>query len=349
MNQRVKPPEGVQCKVSLAQRTTLQVGGAAEFYADVKNETQLRSLLSWSAEQKLPVHLLGDGSNIVVADEGVPGLVLHMALQGRKVERKGSQVLIDVAAGVSWDYLVAYSVTQGWAGMECLSGIPGTVGATPIQNVGAYGQEVSELITKVKVFDVSTQKSFDLLAKDCDFSYRNSLFKKNDTGLIVLAVEFKLEDNGPAEIRYAELKEALTEPKAVTLRQVRQTVLELRANKGMYIDADDYVPSAGSFFMNPVLDEKSFAAFEKRCQSKAPSFEMNASHRKIPAAWLIEAAGFKKGQSFGPVRISERHALSLVNLSGATSRDLLLAATEIQDKVEKIFGVRLQLEPCVWP
>jgi UDP-N-acetylmuramate dehydrogenase len=289
-----------------------------------------------------PLLLLAGGSNLVLPDAGWPGVVVRIETRG--IERDGAA--LEVQAGEPWDDLVAATVEEGLAGFECLSGIPGSVGATPIQNVGAYGQEVSETVRSVRVLDRTTGTIDELAPADCGFTYRSSAFKRADRW-VVLAVTFAVHRADSSQpLRYAELARALDlEPGArAPLCEVREAVLALRRGKGMVLDpADPDTISAGSFFMNPILDADTVAALRPR----PPAFPQPDGRVKTSAAWLIERAGFAKGYARGRVAISSKHALALVNRGGASTGELLALAREIAAGVRERFGVQLEPEPTI--
>jgi UDP-N-acetylmuramate dehydrogenase len=295
-----------------------------------------------------PALVLAGGSNVVVADEGVPGTVVRIATRG--VEWDGDRLV--VAAGESWDELVAACVEDGRQGFECLAGIPGSVGATPIQNVGAYGQEVSETVESVRVLDRATDRVEELPAAACGFRYRGSIFKYDDRR-VVLSVTFRLRRerlSGP--LRYAELARALGVPVggSAPLAEVREAVLALRRGKGMVIDPHDPDSvSAGSFFTNPILPADAFAALAERAgpDLRPPAWPEPEGHVKTSAAWLIERAGFHRGYGNGRVGISTKHTLALINRGGGTTTELLALAREIAAGVHERFGVRLVPEPVL--
>jgi UDP-N-acetylmuramate dehydrogenase len=321
--------------VKLADYTTLGLGGRAGNFVTASTEDELIEAVR-KAEHE-PVLILGGGSNLVIADEGFPGTVIHVATRGFTIDAS----TVTVAAGEHWDSVVERSIAAGLAGLECLSGIPGLAGATPIQNVGAYGQEVSDTITGVRVFDRKTDKTTLFNNDMCDFAYRTSIFRGDDR-YVVLDVTFQLGAE-PAPIRYAELAAAVgPSAGAPSLSDVRAAVLALRRRKGMVIDpADPDTRSAGSFFTNPVLDQSA-------APGQAPRFEMGDGLVKVPAAWLIEQAGFAKGYpGTDGVRISTKHTLALVNAHGGTTAALLTLAREIRDGVRDRFGVELHPEPVL--
>ncbi|HEY2825537.1 MAG TPA: UDP-N-acetylmuramate dehydrogenase, partial [Gemmatimonadales bacterium] len=333
--------------------------GPARFFSACANEGDLADALDFAHAHGLQVHILGGGSNTIFRDEGYAGLVAHLTLGGIDWRDTGDGVEATVGAGVDWDKFVAQAVARGFSGVECLSGIPGTAGATPIQNVGAYGQEVADTLIKVTCLNRASRTRVELRAVDCGFGYRTSRFKQADRErFIVLAVTLRLSRSGPREIRYPELERSVrhagglggrSAPEGLAL--VRDVVLSLRAGKAMVLDATDpNTRSAGSFFTNPVLTRAAFDAFAKRAESlqiggTIPSFPADGGF-KVPAAWLVEQAGFTKGQRSGGVGISARHALALVNYDG-TSAELLAFATAIERAVAERFGIRLEREPVV--
>ncbi len=295
-----------------------------------------------------PVLVLGGGSNLVVADDGFPGTVVRVATRG--VERDGGR--LTVQAGEPWDAVVERTVAEELAGFECLSGIPGLTGATPIQNVGAYGQDVSETIVSVRAYDRATGETRQMTPAECEFGYRTSLFKRNPGRWVVLAVTFALEPQaGSKPIQYAELARELGVEigAAAPLRQVRDTVLRIRRGKGMVIDpADPDSRSAGSFFTNPILEAEEFERLAERADTPPPAFPEPDGRVKTSAAWLVERAGFGRGYGLpGPVAVSSKHSLALTNRGGATTEQLLALAGEIAAGVRARFGVVLVPEPVI--
>jgi UDP-N-acetylmuramate dehydrogenase len=353
-------------QVPLAGHTTLGLGGPARHFAEAADDTELVAQV-WAADERgEPLLVLGGGSNLVVADEGFPGTVVHVATRGIRHEADGDGVLLTVAAGEDWDTVVAGTVADGLAGLECLSGIPGLVGATPIQNVGAYGQDVAQTLVAVRGYDRERGEVVDLTAADCGFGYRTSAFKRSlrswapapgVTGrFVVLGVTFRLARSAlSAPVRYAELTRALGVPEhgRAPLAEVRSAVLALRRGKGMVLDAaDPDTRSAGSFFTNPVLDLAAFAELERTVaatlgpETQVPTFPAGPGHVKVPAAWLIEHSGFTKGYpGKDGARISTKHTLALTNPGTATTTALLALAREITHGVRKSFAVDLTPEP----
>lgn len=298
--------------------------------------------------------VLGGGSNVVCADEGFPGLVGRMAIRGIEARRDGERVVVDVGAGEAWDALVARAVHEGWQGVASLSGIPGLVGATPIQNVGAYGEEVAETIASVRAFDRASGAFVDLASTECGFGYRASIFKRSDRW-IVTRVTFAFARGPDARVRYAELARALfvREEGVAPAALVRDTVIALRRAKGMVLDPTDADSvSAGSFFVNPIVDLPAAARVQDVAGVAPPRFDAGDGRVKLPAGWLVERAGFAKGHGEGRAGVSRKHALALVNRGGATSRELLTLAHTIRDGVRARFGVTLEPEPvlvgCSW-
>jgi UDP-N-acetylmuramate dehydrogenase len=341
--------------VRLADFTTVRLGGPARGFVRASTEDELIEAVRAADASGEPVLILGGGSNLVVADEGFDGTVIQVATRG--VSRGAGPGAVIAAAGEDWDEVVARTVAEGLAGLECLSGIPGLAGATPIQNVGAYGQEVSQTITRVRVYDRQAGEVLDIPGEQCGFGYRTSVFKRDDTRrFVVLSVTFGLAEQVlSAPVRYAELAATLgvSVGDQVESTEARSAVIELRQRKGMVIDpADPDTRSVGSFFVNPVLDGPALAAVEAaaraRCGAgtRVPRFEAGDGLVKVPAAWLIERAGFGKGYSLGHgARISSKHTLALVNPGSASTAGLMALAREIRDGVRGAFGVSLAPEP----
>jgi len=346
------PPKGLRNSVPLAPLTTLELGGRAGYLVDAEDEATVNDGLRWAAGGGLPVTVLGAGSNVVVADRGVEGLVLRIGLRGVRVERGADTVLVTAAAGEPWDELVAGCVAEGWAGLECLSGIPGTAGATPIQNVGAYGQEIAQTIERVRIVDRSSLGVTELGPGDLGFGYRRSALRDKPDRFVVLAVSFRLRVAGAALIAYPELEHALeASHHPPSLAAVRQAVLELRRGKSMVLEpADPNRRSAGSFFVNPVLSRAELGSLRERAAAagigeEVPSFAAGDECCKIPAAWLIERAGFSRGHVSSGVGISTRHSLALINGGGGSAVEPVALARRIRARVDELFGVRLRPEP----
>ena len=335
----------VQHDVPLSPLTTLGVGGAAKAFIRAETRSDVIAAHAWAAERGMNMFVLGGGSNLVIADRGFDGLVLQVGLRGTTFT---DSTLIRASAGDVWDEVVAAAVARGLAGIECLSGIPGSVGGTPIQNVGAYGQEVAETIEDVTVFDRIDGGMATLTREACDFSYRMSRFKSRDADrFIVCEVSFRL-DRGVATPKYPDVIRYLEERHigSPDVADVRRAVLAIRRGKGMVLDPSDTdTRSVGSFFMNPVVPIDAQERDSSIAGDRAPGFVVDAARVKLPAAWLIERAGFQKGFADGPVGISTRHPLALVNRGGATARDVLRLARRIKQHVADRFGVWLVSEP----
>jgi UDP-N-acetylmuramate dehydrogenase len=340
-----------QQHVSLAPFTTFEIGGPARWFAEATTESDIEAAVAFANDRKLRLFVLGGGSNLLVSDAGFDGLVLYIALRG--VDLRGAT--LSAAAGESWDALVARSVDAGLAGIECLSGIPGTVGGTPVQNVGAYGQEVSRTIQTVRVFDRTTRTWADLKNAECGFSYRRSRFNQgaDRDRFIVSRVAYQLEQDAPAAVTYADLKRYFKDKNVSTpsLQQVRTAVLGIRLGKGMVVTPDNPERrSAGSFFKNPVVPMSQvsrIAAAAHVLEDDVPRYPAGAAEVKLPAAWLLEHAGFVKGYRLGAAAVSARHTLALVNHGSATAADITALRDAIQSRVRELFGVSLDPEP-VW-
>ncbi len=343
--------------MNLADYTTVRLGGPARGFVRADTEARLVEAVRAADASGEPVLILGGGSNLVVADEGFDGTVIQVATRGLARSERG---LVTVAAGEEWDAVVARCVAGELAGLECLSGIPGLAGATPIQNVGAYGQEVSQAITSVRVLDRYRGEILDMPNETCGFGYRTSVFKRGASArrFAVLSVTFRLtEQAGSAPIRYAELAAALGVGVGdrVDSARARAAVLELRRRKGMVIDpGDPDTRSVGSFFVNPVLDAGELAVAEKAARARygedtpVPRFEAGDGLVKGPAAWLIEHAGFGRGYCLGDgARISSKHTLALVNPGPGSTAALMALARHIRDGVREVFGVSLAPEPVL--
>jgi UDP-N-acetylmuramate dehydrogenase len=343
-------------RAPLSKHTTLELGGPAEYFLQIDERAALLDALRWARARSLPVHVLGGGSNVVISDYGLPGLVVQMQTRGVRASRAADGcVELEVEAGEPWDVLVARAVADDLAGIECLSGIPGLTGATPIQNVGAYGQEVSETIRRVELLDRASLEVVTRTHAECGFGYRTSGFKAEPGRYIVLSVTFGLQEHAGAKLRYAELTRAIASS-SPTLSEVRAAVVALRKSKSMVIDPqDENRRSVGSFFLNPILSEvsvrdvaaRALAAGVIAATDELPTFAADGG-LKLSAAWLIERAGFSKGQRIGQVGISSRHALALVHHGGGTSEALITLARSIRDGVVARFGVELHPEPVLF-
>ncbi len=341
----------LQENVRLGEFTTLRIGGAARFFVSATNENDVIEALEFARKNDLKVFILGGGSNVLIADKGFDGLVLQTALKGISVsEEKDKIVYVTAGAGEDWDAFVKFCVKENLQGVECLSGIPGFVGGTPVQNVGAYGQEVGETIHVVKVLERESGKTSEMTNAECGFAYRASIFNTTEKNrYVVLSVTFALRKNGKPKIIYKDLQNFFADKKP-SLRETRQAVLQIRRAKSMVIDKRDAnSKSAGSFFKNPIVTNKEFANVERLAKSlqieTVPKFIVDAETVKIPAAWLIEKSGFQKGFKSGSVGLSANHTLAIVNLGGATANDVLALKDEIQNKVKNKFNIDLKPEP----
>jgi UDP-N-acetylmuramate dehydrogenase len=341
---RLRPRERVQ----LSALSTLGVGGQARWFVPVASIEAVAATHRFAVERGVPLFVLGGGSNIVVADGGIDGCVMHIGLRGVQFAVDGEDTLVTAGAGEPWDHVVDAVVRRGLAGVECLSGIPGSVGGTPIQNVGAYGQEVAETIERLTVYDRTDAQVVQLDASACEFAYRASRFKGRDAGrFVVCDVTFRVRP-GPPSVAYPDVIEQLHRGglQSPPVGDVRAAVLAIRRRKGMVIDpADPDTRSVGSFFMNPVVTAADRERIGALASEAAPGFVLPDGRMKVPAAWLIERAGFRKGDADGPVGISTKHPLALVNRGGASARDVLRLAERIKRAVVDRFGVWLRPEP----
>lgn len=336
--------------VPLGPMTTLGVGGPSRWYAEAQTEEELRTAVEWAAECRLPLFILGGGSNLVVSDAGWPGLTLRVGLRGVKQWSEGGREIFVSGAGEDWDGLVARAVMAGCAGFECLSGIPGTVGGTPVQNVGAYGQEVSETIVVLRALELATGKFQDFTKEECRFAYRTSRFNTVDrNNFVITRVAFALTSGGKPRIEYADLKKCFAGQADASLREVREAVREIRRGKAMLlVEGDEDCRSAGSFFKNPVVDVATYDRVAAQVAAKGlvtPKYPAVDGRVKLAAAWLVEHSGFEKGFTMGRVGISRRHALAIINRGGATAAEIVALKDQIQQKVRDTFGVELSTEP----
>jgi len=341
----------IQEQVLLAPMTTLKIGGPARYFVEAGSIEDVRRAVEYAGANSVPLFVLGGGSNLVISDSGWPGLVLKIAIKGLDQRNESGKTIFEVGAGEDWDDFVGRAVSRKCAGVECMSGIPGSVGGTPVQNVGAYGQEVAETVNSVQVLDLKDGHVRELCNEACGFSYRTSIFNTSERArYIILRVTYALRPGGAAKIEYADLKKYFagreTHP---TLAETREAVRQIRARKAMLITpGDEDSRSAGSFFKNPVLSPGQFDDLTKRATARrlqVPSYPALAAQRKVPAAWLVEHSGFAKGYSQGRVGISRKHALAIVNRGGATARDVLALKERIQQYVWETWGIRLEPEP----
>lgn len=344
----------------LASLTTIGLGGTARYFAMCASVDECRAAIEFARTRRLPIHILGGGSNTIFLDEGFPGLVIQVFISGLTVHDVQGGVVLDVGAGEQWDDVVTSAVARGFGGIECLAGIPGTAGASPIQNIGAYGQEVRETIVRVDAIELDSLEERSFAESECGFGYRTSRFKDADRGrFLITGVSFRLQPDARPTLRYPELTKAVAADGPVTdlapgqpaLGRVRKTVLRLRRSKGMVVDpADTESRSAGSFFMNPFVSPEKFLDIQKRWAGEGNTepipYYQSTGGVKVPAAWLVEHAGFPRGTRRGNVGVSTKHALALVN-RGGTTRELLALATGIQDAVSRTFGIFLAIEPVI--
>jgi UDP-N-acetylmuramate dehydrogenase len=351
--------------ISLVPFTTFGIGGPARWFVEAASEREIVEAVGWARERGLALFVLGGGSNLLVSDAGFDGLVLHVGLRGIEVTYDSGQKIYRAAAGEPWEPCVQRTIEDGCAGLECLAGIPGTVGGTPVQNVGAYGQEVAAVIERVRVFDLEQHEFVEFSAAECGFAYRRSRFNSTDRGrYIVTRVDYRLTPGGAPTLRYGELQRAIQESAqegaGPSLAEVAAAVRRIRRFKGMLlVEGDPDCHSAGSFFKNPVVSEDQVRQIERASAKQPPRFTAGAGQVKLPAAWLIEQAGFHKGYRLGAAGISSRHTLALVNLGdraglgdrsgrgGASAAEILALAEKISGAVEGRFGIRLEMEPVM--
>ncbi len=343
----MKPLENVY----LAPLTTLKVGGPARYFMEPKSAAEVAEAVNFAHARNLPLFVLGGGSNVVISDAGWPGLILKPAISGIDERTENGKAIFEVGAGEEWDRFVARAVAKNCAGVECLSGIPGSVGGTPVQNVGAYGQEVSETIESVLVFDLKDGQVRELCAEACGFQYRTSIFNTSERGrFIILRVTYCLTPGGKPRIEYADLKKHFAGFQNVpSLASTREAVRRIRATKAMLITpGDEDCLSAGSFFKNPILTAEQYAELTRRAGGKGlqvPSYPALDAQRKVSAAWLVEHSGFSKGYRSGRAGISRKHALAIVNRGEATAADIVDLKDHIQQRVEELWNINLEAEP----
>ena len=339
----------------LAPLTTLGIGGPARWFIDAQNEEAIAEAAAWAREKEIPLFVLGGGSNLLVADAGFSGLVVHIGLKGVRVHEgtvSSGERVYEVAAGEDWDQFVQRTVDDDCAGVECLAGIPGTVGGTPVQNVGAYGQEVSTTIHRVRAFDLQKHVFVDFSSADCAFAYRRSRFNSTDRGrFVVTHVDYRLKPHGAPTLKYADVQKHFAAGAKPGLHVVAETVRSIRQAKGMLlVDGDPDCHSAGSFFKNPIVSAERVAAVTSAAGAEPPRFPAGTGIEngvKLPAAWLIEKAGFTKGYSLGRAGISTKHTLALVNRGGATAAEIIALSQKIREAVVRQFGIQLQMEPVM--
>lgn len=339
----------IQEHVPLAPLTTFRVGGPARYFIEAQSEKDVRSAVIFARESGLPLFALGGGSNLVISDTGWDGVVVKIAIRGIAQSERNGKVIFEVGAGDDWDSFVAHAVGLGFGGIECLSGIPGTVGGTPVQNVGAYGQEVADTITQVRVLDLEQNEIREIENRDSGFAYRGSIFNSSARGrYIVLRVSYALASGAAPHIEYADLKKFFAGT-AATLAEAREAVRTIRRSKAMLlVEGDPDCRSAGSFFKNPIVTSEQYEGVCRRQASKGepiPKFPAAEGKVKVSAAWLVEHSGFSKGYSRGAVGLSSKHALAIINRGGARAAEIVELKNDIQRRVVESFGIELHPEP----
>ena len=354
MNQDLLNIEGrVRAGLPLAPLTTLGIGGVSEYYFLAETVIDLIAACQWANERNLPVRILSGGSNLVIADAGVAGLIIDLRTKGVQFDSDQSRAFVTAQAGENWDALVETIVERGYSGLECLSGIPGRVGATPIQNVGAYGQEVAQSIAHVDAYDLLNNSVVRIGSGECEFAYRNSRFRARESGrYVILSVCYELKHNGSPVTGHADLTRLLNQNGVIrpTTLDLRKAVLAVRRSKAMVLDPSNPCSrSCGSFFVNPVVSEDLAEEIRSRSDTRhIPIYSLPAGGAKIAAAWLIERAGFVRGYRDGPVGLSGQHSLAIVAYDLAMARDVCDLGRKIQDAVLQRFGVELLPEPVFW-
>jgi UDP-N-acetylmuramate dehydrogenase len=349
----VPPPAlSIQEHVLLAPYTTLQIGGPARFFCEVTTEAELLEAIHFARQHSLKLFTLGGGSNLLIADSGFDGLVLHIALRTpTEVKREGKYLDSTAAAGTEWNRFVLEVCQQGISGVESLAGIPGSVGGTPVQNVGAYGQEVADTIVSVRAFDLETSAFVSLTHAQCNFAYRSSLFNTTHRDrYIVTQVTFRFDSAAAPNLTYADLQRYFAEHAAApTPMEIYNAVREIRHRKGMLlVEGEADCRSAGSFFKNPIVPASTLANIATALNvpvEKIPHWPATDGNIKLPAAWLLEQAGFPKGFQQGNAGISSRHTLALINLGHATAADMVHLRDVIQQQVKARFNIQLEQEP----
>lgn len=347
----VQPPVlNIQQNVPLAPYTTFRIGGPARFFADITSEAALLEAIAYARTNNLPIFVLGGGSNLLVSDSGFDGLVLHIAIAHPfQAQSNGSHIDYTITAGCDWNAFVLYIAKQGISGIECLAGIPGSVGGTPVQNVGAYGQEVANTITSVRALDLETTAFVDLTPDQCGFSYRRSIFNTTHRNrYIVTAVSFRLDPAAKPNLTYPDLTRYFA-GQTPTPIDIYHAVRTIRHGKGMLlVDGEADCRSAGSFFKNPIVPTATLNAIAATLNIPAetiPNWPATEGQTKIPAAWLLEKAGFPKGFQQGNAGISSRHTLALINRGNATAADIEALRDTIRAEVAKRFAIQLEQEP----
>jgi UDP-N-acetylmuramate dehydrogenase len=343
----------IQENVALAPLITMQVGGPARYFVEAGNPGEVREAVLYANTRKLPLFVLGGGSNVIVSDRGWPGLALKVAIPGINHRHGHGTAYFDAGAGEDWDGFVATAVKHNCAGVECLSGIPGSVGGTPVQNVGAYGQEVAETIDSLTALDVTTGEELEFEKDECRFAYRTSIFNTSARGkYVILRVTYALTHDRAPRVAYGDLQRYFAHwDHGPTLAETREAVRQIRASKSMLLTPGDVdARSAGSFFKNPILSSEQFEELKLRATARnleVPSYPALEAQRKVSAAWLVEHSGFSKGFQRGRVGLSSRHALAIVNRGGATAAEIVAFKDEIQRAVQEAWGIALEVEPVL--
>ena len=342
----------MQQNIPLAPMTTLRIGGPARYFAKIESEEDLVEAVKYARSNELPIFVLGGGSNLVVTDRGFDGILLQIAMNGAAAcTEDGSLAVCTAPAGQDWDAFVLSVCERGLSGVECLAGIPGLVGGTPVQNVGAYGQEVAETIASVRALDLETMQFVSLKPSECGFAYRRSIFNSTARGrYVVTSVAFRFEKKHIGQLRYADLKLHFGDAKPTPL-EVYHAVREIRHRKGMLlVEGDPDCRSAGSFFKNPVVKTERVTDIARAVSiapDDIPQWPAGEGQVKLAAAWLLEKAGFHKGFALGRAGISSRHTLALINRGGATAAEIFALRDAIQRRVAEQFGIELEQEPVI--
>jgi len=339
----------VREEVRLSDFTTLGVGGPARFFCTLYREQDLKPALEIEQSRVLPILILGGGSNLLVADTGFSGIVIHMGMRGIAFDADRDDVIVSAKAGENWDSLVALCAEKNLAGIENLSGIPGYVGATPIQNVGAYGQEVGTTIESVRAWDRVENRIATLGKSDCEFGYRTSVFNsRHRDRYVILEVVYRLRSDGSPNLKYRDLADYFSSKKEKpSLENIRTAVLNIRRSKAMVIDPNNPDSrSAGSFFKNPIVSTSQLQKIRTISETDVPAFPAGDQH-KVSAAWLIEQAGFSRGYVKGRAGISSKHSLAIINRGGASASEIVALAKEMHEGVKALFEIELEAEPVL--
>ena len=334
----------------LSIHTTFGIGGSARYFAVAESEDEVVEALEFAKERSMPIFTLGGGSNVLISDAGFDGLVVLDRIKGFKSRREAEEAVVYAGAGEDWQDFADRCIGSNWQGIECLTGIPGTVGASPVQNIGAYGQDVSQTIAGVRAIEIDTGKSIFLSNEECGFGYRKSIFNGESTGkYLITGVTFRLRQNGAPSIQYRELRKYFEGNRDVTLLQVRDAVIAIRDAKGLLVrKGHESFRSAGSFFKNPIVTPEKFKEIAERVDRRGGcadwAWPLDSGKVKMSAACLIQCVGYTRGFRKGNVGISPKHTLIIINYGGAAARDIVGFAGEVQQKVKDEFGVSLSLE-----